>query len=50
MKRLGTSGFKFPAKGSLPVILSSMGGSVEERVVFLPNPPIGVLKLPYCSS
>ena len=25
MKRLGTSGFKFPAKGSLPVILSSLG-------------------------
>ena len=24
VKRLGTSGFKFPAKGSLPVILSSM--------------------------
>ena len=24
VKRLGTNGFKFPAKGSLPVILSSM--------------------------
>ena len=30
VKRLGTSGFKFPAKGSLSVILSSMGNPDRE--------------------
>ena len=42
VKRLGASGFKFPAKGSLPVILSSIGftnfqgksGKVNVPVIF----------------
>ena len=33
VKRLGTNGFKFPAKGSLPVILTSMVYSCWPRML-----------------